>query len=698
MRALRLPFLALLVASPAFAQAPVGPEFRVNTNTTGSQLPTAVAADPSGNFVVVWSDSQADGRVSGQMLDALGQPRGSEFRVNAYTTGRVTDGAVATDAAGGIVVAWSASRDSSIVFDVFARRFDAAGTPLTGDLLVNTYTTGSQLHPAIAVDGAGGFVVTWASNGQDGSFSGVYGQRFDPGGARLGAEFRVNSSTTGHQDVNSIAMDGSGNFVVVWDSDQFNGTATVAGQRFTAAGSPLGGEFQVNAGTSGVHRVPAVAAAPGGQFVVAWVAGVSEFHIRARRFSAAGNPLGLEFAVELGPGGVSPAVSMNAAEFAIVWRDWPFSLLDAKGRRFAMNGQPRGPIFRVNTASNGNLVSPRVALDPAGNALAVWTSDPVGPPAENDVFAQRFGLLDARALAVDTAAGAGSNGNGVLEPGEDVDVRPSWQNNTAAAQTLAGALTNLAGPPGATYTLIDGAGSYGTVPAGGQQACVDCYAVGVSSPPVRPTPHWDLSVRETIGADDGHFDWALHVGDSFADVPRSNPFYRFVETMLHRNLTGGCANGNYCPADSTLRFQMTVFVLAAAGVRSAPPACVPPPMFADVPSNHIYCRWIEELARRGVVAGCGGGNFCPDAPVSREQMAVFVLRTLDPTLNPPACTTPLFGDVPASSPFCRWIEELARRGVVTGCGGGNYCPTLPVTREQMSVFLTVTFGLTLYGP
>ena len=79
-------------------------------------------------------------------------------------------------------------------------------------------------------------------------------------------------------------------------------------------------------------------------------------------------------------------------------------------------------------------------------------------------------------------------------------------------------------------------------------------------------------------------------------------------------------------------------------------------------------------------------------------MAVFVLRMLDPTLNPSACGVPMFADVPASSPFCRWVEELARRGIVAGCGGGSYCPSAPVTREQMGVFLGVTFGLTLYGP
>ena len=108
--------------------------------------------------------------------------------------------------------------------------------------------------------------------------------------------------------------------------------------------------------------------------------------------------------------------------------------------------------------------------------------------------------------------------------------------------------------------------------------------------------------------------------------------------------------------------------------------------------------WIWAPITVALVAGCGGGAYCPTAPVSREQMAVFVLLTLDPTFDPAACTTPQFPDVPPSSPFCRWIEELARRGVVTGCGGGNYCPTAPVTREQMGVFISVTFGLTLYGP
>jgi hypothetical protein len=193
--------------------------------------------------------------------------------------------------------------------------------------------------------------------------------------------------------------------------------------------------------------------------------------------------------------------------------------------------------------------------------------------------------------------------------------------------------------------------------------------------------------------------WTLHVGDSFTDVAGGS-FYRFVETLFHRGVTGGCATGQYCPAANTAREQMAVFVLVSKeGTGYSPVACGTP-VFPDVPASSPFCKWIEELVRRGVASGCGGGNFCPGAAVTREQMAVFVLRTLDPALNPPACTagSEMFGDVPASSAFCKWIEELARRGVVTGCGGGNYCPAADVTREQMAVFLVATFGLTLYGP
>jgi hypothetical protein len=292
-------------------------------------------------------------------------------------------------------------------------------------------------------------------------------------------------------------------------------------------------------------------------------------------------------------------------------------------------------------------------------------------------------------------------GNLVLEPGENAMVQPAWRNvGTGALPSGTGAFSAFTGPAGPTYSIPDAVAAYGTVLPGNTASCAkasDCYRVMISTG-TRPVQHWDASVTETLTPTSAAKVWTLHVGDSFTDVQGDGGFYRFIETLLHEGITSGCGGTLYCPASTTAREQMAVFVLIAKeGAGYTPPACGAP-MFGDVPASSPFCRFIEELARRGVASGCGGGNFCPGAAVSREQMAVFVLRTLDPALDPPACTTPVFGDVPASSPFCRWIEELARRGVVSGCGGGNYCPSGLVTREQMAVFLTATFGLELYGP
>ena len=286
-------------------------------------------------------------------------------------------------------------------------------------------------------------------------------------------------------------------------------------------------------------------------------------------------------------------------------------------------------------------------------------------------------------------------GNAVLEAGETAVIQPTWTNPGGFSFTgCPSSLSNFTGPT-ATYTLVDGNGCYGFfAPFSGPQTCGDCYAVRVTAPS-RPATHWDASATEAVAI--WTKVWTLHVGATFDDVTTASPFYRFVETILHHGITSGCSATAYCPLAPATRQQMAVFVLVAKeGPSYSPPACAAP-MFGDVPASSPFCRWIEELARRGVVAGCGAGTYCPTAAVPREQMAVFVLRTLDPALTPPACTTPVFADVPASSPFCSWIEELARRGIVTGCGGGNYCPAAAVTREQMSVFLAAAFGLQLYG-
>jgi hypothetical protein len=167
-----------------------------------------------------------------------------------------------------------------------------------------------------------------------------------------------------------------------------------------------------------------------------------------------------------------------------------------------------------------------------------------------------------------------------------------------------------------------------------------------------------------------------------------------VNTLARNGVTAGCGGGHYCPDAPVTRAQMAVFLLVSKeGAGYAPPACVTP-RFADVPCSNPFASWINELALRNVTGGCSATNYCPEAAVTRDQMAVFLLVTREGAgYVPPACTNPTFTDVPCSNPFARWIYELVARAITSGCGGGNYCPTSPVTRGQMAVFLVTTFGL-----
>jgi uncharacterized repeat protein (TIGR03803 family) len=178
----------------------------------------------------------------------------------------------------------------------------------------------------------------------------------------------------------------------------------------------------------------------------------------------------------------------------------------------------------------------------------------------------------------------------------------------------------------------------------------------------------------------------------FLDVPQIDPFHDFVEKIFRAGITAGCGSGSYCPDSSVTRAQMAAFLLKAEhGSSYLPPPCTG--TFDDVPCPSLFANWIEQLAREGITAGCGGGNYCPSSPVTRAQMAVFLLKAEHGTgYTPPACQG-VFGDVACPSLFAGWIEELAAEGITSGCGGGNYCPGSPNTRGQMAVFLVKTFHL-----
>ena len=181
----------------------------------------------------------------------------------------------------------------------------------------------------------------------------------------------------------------------------------------------------------------------------------------------------------------------------------------------------------------------------------------------------------------------------------------------------------------------------------------------------------------------------------FLDVPSNQQFYTFITTLVSNAITVGVGAGAYGVDQGTKRQQMAVFLLKAEhGLCYTPPPCVG--TFPDVPCSLTFAPWIEALAAEGITTGCGGGNFCPDAFVTRRQMAVFLLKTrYGSSYAPPDCTG-LFGDVLCpSAPAVNFIEELYNEHVTGGCQASPllYCPDGTSTRGQMAVFITKTFSL-----
>jgi hypothetical protein len=716
----------LALPAVATAQVRAGNEFRVNSYTTGYQYArvNSVGAAGGGRFVVVWESALRDGSGYAAMaarFDVNGTRLGTDFIVNTYTTGDQYFSAVGINGPGRFVVAWQSYAEDGSREGVFAQRYDRNGVRSGGEFLVNAFTTHTQSRASVGLDTVGNAVIAWRSGSplvpQDGDASGTYARRYAVGGGVQGTEFRVNTHTTDYQNRPDVARapggPTGGPFVVVWQSYSQEGASSgygVYAQRYAPDGTTLGPEFRVNTYTTGDQARPSVAVDGTGNFVVAWTEYAprdgSGTSIQAQRYNSAGAAVGAEFQVNSTTTGYQyqPQVGMAADGwgFVVTWTTYGNGV-GVNGRRFNPSGTAVGLDFQVHTYVTNAQYTTSVGVDAVGNFLVTWNSW-LQDGSFTGVYAQRFGGLVPSAERVDTTLGpGGNNDNGVWEPGETVDVRPSWLNVTGVNQNVDGVFSNLTGPPGANYNIVDADGDYGNINNNAIDECnASCYVVSVNNP-TRPVQHWDAAVVETlVPSSQGQVKrWVLHIGNSFADVPITGAFYPFIERLFHHGVTGGCGGANYCPGNSASRDQMSVFVLVAKeGAGYAPPACSPPNLFNDVPETNPFCPFIEELAIRGVVGGCGGGNYCPGNPVSREQMPIFVLRTLEgPTYNPPACSPPnTFLDVPETSAFCPWIEELARRGIVGGCGGGNYCPTASVTREQMGVFISGTFSLTLYGP
>jgi hypothetical protein len=376
--------------------------FSVNATTAGA-IGWGANSESNGKVIVVNQPMR-----TGLWLALLGVPTlvglpglahaqavGSEFQINTYTTSNqrtVLHGGrlAAADANGNFVVVWSSSGQDGSGYGIVAQRYDSAGVELGSEFPVNSFTPNSQRYASVAAAAGGGFVVVWGSSGQDGSGYGIFGQRYDGGGTAQGAEFRVNSSTTGDQRFPSVSAAADGDFVVIWEGQGPGDSSGIFGQRYDDAGSPRGGEFRVNSYTTGLQEFPSVAADASGNFVVVWGRAFGSYYldVRGQRFDSGGAAQGAEFLIDdvvgfLPPNPDHSVASDASGNFVVVWRTYSKLL----GQRYDSNGDSLGQEFTVSPAPRAGIRT-SAASDASGNFVVVWEGQ--GQGDSSGIFGRRY--------------------------------------------------------------------------------------------------------------------------------------------------------------------------------------------------------------------------------------------------------------------------------------------------------------------
>jgi hypothetical protein len=416
MRATVLAFLSVACVTAALA----GSEFGVNTRQDSTQSDPSVASDGQGNYVVVWVSQDhvapgSKGDICLQRFDSSDAPVGGETVVNSVTVHDQCKPVVAMNPRGDFVVVWSSFTNPDSIYDIKARLF-RSGLPVGEEFSVNTVQVHSQSHPTVAMDTSGAFVVVWDSWFQDGGDRGIYGQRFNADGDKVGTEFLVNQTVAFSQARPALALRNDGGFVVVWESwEQESPDPSgygVFGRLYGPGGLPETAEFQVNSTTVDYQWYPDVEVFDDSSFAVVWCSWEqdgSDGTILLRRFSAVAEDLGAEIVVNA----TTPQYQwlprirkMADGRFAVVWSSWKqdgsregvyAQLFDSDGRKTSFE-------TRVNQVTEGFQWEPDFVVSPAGEILAVWSSW-VQTGKDYDIVARRLipespqGFLDPRATS-----------------------------------------------------------------------------------------------------------------------------------------------------------------------------------------------------------------------------------------------------------------------------------------------------------
>ncbi len=361
------------------------------TFTAGSNVWSSTSTVlPDGGIFVVWQGTEdGDTRIRAQLFDADGEPVGEQILIDADTTTN-PEGPIVTVLAGGdVVVSWIQVDGSA--YGVNARVISADGETVSEVLQVNTTTLGNQSMPSITALDNGGFVVTYQSGSasstttihDDGSQAGIRAQIYDAEGNPVGSEFLVNEVTAGAQtDPTVTAVEGG--FVVVYGSNDADGTSGLRARLFAEDGTPLDGEFEVTGDTAGEAIAPEMVANPDGGFLVVWQTladpDLGTTTLMARLFDADGNPTG--DAVDIGGlAGVyhesASLVALPEGGYVLVYNayDSEWASSQVYGQLIDAEGNPVGETVVIGESDGSYLTQARVALAADGSLVVSWQID-----------------------------------------------------------------------------------------------------------------------------------------------------------------------------------------------------------------------------------------------------------------------------------------------------------------------------------
>lgn len=324
-------------------------------------------------------------------------------------------------------------------FDTYLQSFSCAPAPEPlGELDVNTYTSGAQMHPAVAASATGDFILVWQSELQDGNAYGIYAQRYHANGTKVGDEFRVNTETLNTQTKPAIAINSQGDFLIVWASYLQDGSANgIFGQFFFADGTPNGSEFQVNTYTSNNQLDPAISVSHHDQWLVSWTSDAqdgSNYGVYAQRFLPNGTPVGNEFRINAHTNSYQYQSALTAAVDGGFWATWASRYQDGSDygvylRHIDAEGE-LGPEIPVNTYTSGEQSYPAIASNHDGHFVIAWQSQ--NQDGNNrGIFAQRFlanGTPQGNEFQVNTYTTGEQSypGVGMSESGK---IAISWNSN-----------------------------------------------------------------------------------------------------------------------------------------------------------------------------------------------------------------------------------------------------------------------------